>query len=293
MVARYSTGNRRIDTGLINVIVAGLFSYPVKSFRACSRQSLTMGIDGLHNDRRWMVVNQRGEFLSQRQLPKMATIGASLTNGQLQLELPSGANRRVAVPDAAEETISVSVWQDSCAAQSADEDVNDWLSTYLGRSCRLVYLPVSSRRGVQGFATQQVGFADGYPLLLTSTASLHELNQRLMKKGIDAVSMNRFRPNLVVEGDEALTPFAEDGWASLSINGIRLVNAKPCGRCMVTTVDQQSGEKQPGREPLTTLSEFRTDSAGEVLFGINLVPEVVGTEPARLSVGDRLQIQLR
>lgn len=277
----------------MNVIVAGLFSYPVKSLRACQRQMLTMDAEGLHDDRRWMVVNQRGEFLSQRQLPKMATIGASLTNGQLQLELPSGESRRVAVPDAAEEPVSVKVWQDSCAAQVADDEVNEWLSTYLGRVCRLVYLPVSSRRAVQGFAEQRLGFADGYPLLLTSTASLNELNQRLLKKGIDAVSMNRFRPNLVVEGDDPLTPFAEDGWASLTIGGLRLVNAKPCGRCMVTTVDQQSGEKQPGREPLATLSEFRTDSAGEVLFGINLVPELSGTEPARLSVGDRLQIQLR
>jgi len=277
----------------MNVTITGLFNYPVKSFRASPQQRLTVSTAGLHGDRRWMVVGEKGDFLTQRQLPEMATISALSLAAGLLLETPTGDSFRVPVPDEDADTLAVQVWRDNCVAQLAADEVNGWLSAYLGRACRLVYLPADSYRVVQGFADNLVGFADGYPLLLTSTASLSELNRRLNSKRVDAVPMDRFRPNLVVDGDDLLKPFAEDEWASLTIGDLRLVNAKPCGRCTVTTVDQQSGDKQRTREPLRTLAEFRSDDDSEILFGINLVPEIAAGGTATLAVDDQLQVELR
>lgn len=280
----------------MQVTVTGLFNYPVKSFRACAQTELIVNSSGLDGDRRWMLVNGKGEFLTQRQLPIMATISVACEANGLMLETVTGDAIRVITPAPDAPTRQVQVWQDSCAAQGVSPAVDNWLSATLGRPCHLVYMPPSCRRPLRGFAGNTLGFADGYPLLLTSTASLRDLNNRLQSRGIDAVPMSRFRPNLVVDGQD-LMAFAEDEWAALSIGDLRLVNAKPCGRCMVITTDQQSGDKQRNREPLATLREFRTDAAGEVLFGINLVPETLpATAGLQLShsiaMGDQLQVRL-
>ncbi|RLA09943.1 MAG: MOSC domain-containing protein [Gammaproteobacteria bacterium] len=277
----------------MKVTVDGLFNYPVKSLRARSQQQLTLDAAGLQGDRRWMIVDDKGGFITQRQCPKMATLSAMPVADGLKLENLAGEVIAVRIPGAGAPALTVQVWQDSCLAKSAGEEVDRWLSDYLGQSCHLVYMPEDCRRLVNGFMNNLVGFADGYPLLLTSTASLDELNRRLSKKGADAVPMSRFRPNLVVEGGELLEAFAEDGWAALTIDGLRLVNAKPCGRCMVITTDQLTGEKHRRREPLTTLREFRIDAEGEILFGINLVPEFSGLQQSQaIKLGDWLQVHL-
>lgn len=277
----------------MQVEVVGLYRYPVKSLGAVAEKSLTLDVTGLRDDRRWMVVDDRNRFLTQRQRPGMATLCARQVAGGLELTTEAGDAIKVAAPARHGASIEVQIWGDNCAAQPAGEEVNQWLSDYLQRSCRLVYLPLESQRTVAGFGGNRVGFADGYPLLLTSRASLAELNQRLARKGIDPVPMARFRPNIVVDAPE-LRAFAEDYWSSLISGqaGAKLLNAKPCGRCMVITTNQSSGERHPAREPLATLSEFRTDEEGEVLFGINLVPQFSpSADQAVIHLNDRLDIE--
>ncbi len=273
----------------MQVTVTGLFTYPVKSFRGVSQAQLGVSASGVADDRRWMLVDANGKFLTQRQLPAMATIAAQLLPDGLCLEVGT-EQRLVPIPGAGSPSAKVSVWQDECLAAEVDDEVNRWLSGVLGRPCQLVFLPAVFPRIVHGYAANQLGFADGYPLLLTTESSLAALNRRLTNKGIDSVSMSRFRPNLVV-ADDALPAFAEDCWQGLTLGNLRLVNAKPCGRCMVVTTDQLTGGRQAGREPLATLREFRTDSSGEVLFGINLVSEMSNSEVVTIALGDQLQIE--
>jgi uncharacterized protein YcbX len=159
------------------------------------------------------------------------------------------------------------------------EEVSQWFSEFLELSCQLVYMPDNSYRPVNSrYAShnQQVSFADGFPFLLISEASLQDLNERLDQP----IPMNRFRPNLVVSGCEA---FAEDSWRSIRIGSIPFHVVKPCERCLITTVDQAQGIR--GKEPLQTLAQYRL-SNGKILFGQNLIPAELGT----LQVGDSVEI---
>lgn len=280
----------------MKVICSDLIRYPVKSLRGLTVPNFEIAAAGLKADRRWMVVDAKGSFLTQRQLPRMASL--SVTEQAQGLLLGGGGAQGfersclVEKPADSDARIEVTVWGDKCHALVAKQHVNQWLSDELERPCRLVYLPLSSPRQVQGFDKSHLAFADGYPLLLTSQASLRELNQRLTNKGVPAVSMDRFRPNLVVDSDLDLEPFVEDRWASLTLGNLRLINAKPCGRCMVVTTDQRSGVRDAAREPLATLRQFRMDPQGEICFGINLVPEFLGgATEAIIKTGDQLEVQ--
>ena len=287
-----------VENNIVKVICSDLFRYPVKSLRGVAAPALKMSAAGLHEDRRWMVVDDKGQFLSQRQLPKMATLSVVDDAQELYLRADAvfgtGRECRIERPENNGAPIEVTVWGDQCQALLAKESVNQWLTTELERPCRLVYMAPASFRGVRGFSEKGVGFADGYPLLLTSETSLQALNRRLISKGEAQISMDRFRPNLVVDKVTDLAPFAEDRWASLTLGDLRLVNAKTCGRCMVITTDQVSGRRGANREPLATLREFRTDAQGEVCFGINLVPEFInGAIEATIQPGDELEVQWR
>ena len=280
----------------MKVVISGLVYYPVKSLRGVNSPSLKMSPMGLHDDRRWMVVDHQGNFLSQRQIPKMAMLSASVIGDGLQLssdtQLGSGRQITVERPVDTGSCMPVTVWGDQCQGSLVDERVNQWLSNELDHPCQLVYMPPTTSRPVQGFADNRVGFADGFPLLLTSQASLRALNERLKNNRQSAVTMDRFRPNLVVEGDSALEPFAEDRWASLTLGNLRLINARACGRCVVVNTDQTSGVRDTDRQPLATLREFRMDSAGEICFGINLVPALInGATEAIIRPGDQLEVQ--
>ena len=279
----------------MKVICSDLICYPVKSLRGLAVPSFEIAGAGLKADRRWMVVDEKGRFLTQRQLPRMARLSATEQGGGLRLAT-GGAQEcerscLVERPVDSDTRIKVTVWGDQCQAVVAKQHVNQWLSDELEFPCRLVYLPLTSPRLVQGFGNNHLGFADGYPLLLTSQASLRQLNQRLSDKDVSPVSMDRFRPNLVVSALD-LEPFAEDRWASLTLGNLRLINAKPCGRCMVVTTDQRSGVRDAAREPLATLRKFRMDPQGEICFGINLVPEFLGgATEAIIKTGDQLEVQ--
>lgn len=254
--------------------ISRIFVYPIKSCRGIEVSEAELTWRGLANDRRYMLVDAAGRFLTQRRHPRMALIetdfaprGLTVTApGREPLSLPLGPEA------AAGETCSVRIWADTVEATLAHADVNIWFSEFLGFACGLVYLADHQHRPVPNQAAQfddEVGFADGAPLLLLSDASLEGLNRRLEVP----VEVERFRPNLVVGAD---TPHAEDDWRSIRIGAARLDVAWSCSRCVLTTIDPATGEKDPGGDPLTTLQSYRRRD-GKVYFGQNLIPRALGT----------------
>jgi hypothetical protein len=260
------------------VTVSEVRVYPVKSAAGLSVPRARVGDRGFEHDRRFMVVDAAGQVLTQRALPRMALLRVSLDGARLHIEAPGA--RRLALPLRPEAGARrrVEVWGDRCEALALGEDAARWLSDFLGLPCELVHMPDASVRPTDpAFGPGRVGFADGFPFLLASGSSLAELARR----GAD-VPMARFRPNLVVDG---APPFAEDGWSRLRVGAIPLRVAKPCGRCLVTTVDPATGAFA-GPEPLAALATFRR-AGGEVLFGVNLVHEATGT----IAVGDEVVVE--
>ncbi len=265
-----------------NLILSELYLYPVKSLRGIAVQAWEVDAFGLRFDRRWMVVDQNGRFLTQRQLPHMAKISTALdpVSGALTLRHPQLGEINVPKAPEAPSRKEVTVWRSHVQAVPVDSGVDEWLSEAIGKPCQLVWFPDDEVRQVNlkhARKGEKTAFSDGYPFLLISQGSLDDLNSRLPAP----VSMRRFRPNLVVSG---CPPFAEDSWRSISIGGIPFRIAKPCSRCVVTTVDPDTGEKT-GNEPLKTLFTYRKHG-NEAWFGQNAIHEGQG----KLKVGDRVQV---
>ncbi len=267
--------------------LSGLFVYPVKSLRGCAVPHAEIDALGLVGDRRFLVVDPAdGRFLTQRTHPRMATIATALT--ATDLTLTSASHGAISVPRASAATAplrSVSVWKSSdLLAEDCGDEVARWLGQCLGTSARLVRIgPRFLRPILKPSATpgDHVAFADAFPFLAISEASLHDLNDRLIAQHAEPVPMARFRPNLVLAGTP---PFAEDTWPQLRIGTIRFRAGGPCARCIMTTTDQESGERL-GPEPLRTLATYRRDSSDptDVNFGQNLIHE---TKSGLLRVGD-------
>ncbi len=261
------------------ISVSALTIYPVKSLGGVQLQSVHLDRFGFAGDRRWMVVNENHRFLSQRELAAMALITAELTHSGLRL----GSGKQsllVSQPQASAPSLRVQVWEDSVVALDAGSEAAEWLSERLGRSCKLVYMTEDVHRYVDGLYAREgetVSFADGFPVLLISQASLDDLNSRLDTP----VPMNRFRPNLVVQGCEA---FAEDNWRRVRIGGVEFTVAKPCSRCVMPSIDQVTATKNS--EVLQVLAGYRRADDRQVYFGQNLVYSGIG----ELSVGDTLEI---
>ena len=249
--------------------LSALYRYPVKSLAGQAVERAQLDGFGLEGDRRWMLIDRKGRFLSQRELPRMALITPRLTSEGLLLKAPELADQVVMRPDPEAERIRVQVWEDRCAAQPVDATTDLWLSDFLGTPCRLVYMPEETVRPVDPRYARngdRAAFSDGFPLLLISQASLDDLNRRLEQP----LPMIRFRPNLVVTGCE---PYAEDGWRRLRIGEVTLRVVKPCSRCKITTVDPYTGET--GVEPLKTLAGYRREGK-QVYFGQNLLHDGPG-----------------
>ncbi|HNC75944.1 MAG TPA: MOSC domain-containing protein [Pseudomonadales bacterium] len=260
--------------------VSELYLHPVKSCGGHAVERVALDPQGPRGDRRWMVTDPTGQFLTQRELARMALIQVGVTDSGITLRAPGFDTLTVMTPpqEQASERL-VTVWRDQCRALLADAAANQWFSDFLQRPAQLVHLPDSSRRPVDpryATASDQVSFADGFPLLLIGAASLDELNSRLDQP----VSMRRFRPNLVVSGGAA---FAEDGWRRLRIGTITFRVAKPCARCAIPGIDPDSG--QTTTEPLRTLARFRRRD-GVIYFGQNLLHDGPGT----LTVGDPVEL---
>lgn len=253
----------------VRLRVDGLYCYPVKSCGGTSLVTATVGPRGIVGDRQWMVVDETGQFVTQRELHRMALVSPRLDTGRLELTAP-GMPLLTVKPAVRADRVDVSIWSDRCAAIDEGPSAAEWLSAFLGVRCRLVRFPEDATRGVDpeyAGPDDQVGFADGFPFLLASCASLDDLNRRLAR----ALPMNRFRPNIVVSGGDA---FQEDRWKRIRIDGITFGVVKPCARCVITTVDQTTGEA--AREPLRTLATFRTVAGRGVMFGQNLVHDQSG-----------------
>ncbi|VFT39280.1 molybdenum cofactor sulfurase [Pseudomonas aeruginosa] len=259
--------------------LSALYRYPIKSSAAESLERVALDALGVVGDRRWMAVDtETGRFFTQRLLPQLGRIQARWAAPEvLRLNAPGMSELSLEVPAADANLRGVTVWRDTLQAPDAGDAAADWLTRFLGRPTRLVHIPEARARQVDtGYAEpgQKVHFADGFPLLLIGQASLDDLSQRVGRP----LEMLRFRPNLVVEGSAA---FAEDGWKRIRIGSVEFVVAKPCSRCILTTLDPATGERNEDREPLTTLKTYR-EKDGAVLFGQNLIALGQGS----LEVGD-------
>ena len=262
----------------VDVTVSGLFSYPVKGCRGTAHANARILATGLLHDRQWMVVDARSspaQFLSQRECPHMATINVeAMLAGGLRLSSDNGDTIDVAAPTNGL-PLKVRVWNHETVAQDAGDPAAQWLGQHLdpGTShVRLVRFHPDMQRDCNATYAGDSGahtfFADGFPLLITSTSSLDDLNQRMRRSPANAMPMNRFRPNLVLSG---LPAWDEDHIDTLSIGDVVLRLAKPCVRCQVTTTDQTSGSRL-SEEPLVTLARFRNNpDFGGVTFGWNAV----------------------
>ncbi len=248
--------------------VSELAIYPVKSFAQVLLNSAFVDRFGLSQDRRWMVVGENGKFVTQRQYPKMCLVQQVLTEHGIQLSVAGVPDLMVSEPP---ESMSreVTVWGDHCSALDSGDEVANWISRFIGITCRLVFFPENEFRQVDlayAQAGDQTAFSDGFPLLLISQASLDDLNKRLELP----IEMARFRPNLVVSGCDA---FAEDGWKRLRIGTVTFRVVKPCSRCVIPCINPLTGKR--GKEPLQTLSQYRRRD-NEVFFGQNVIAESTG-----------------
>ena len=277
MSGNHATPGPRRTHHETTTFLSGLNVYPIKSCGGIPVEEWEVDERGLRHDRRWMLVDETGCFISQRELPRMALVKVRIESDGLIVDAPGMASLSVPFVPPDGRAVLARVWGDLVEGQAVDDD--SWFSEFLGVSCRLVYLPDEAVRKVDPAYAEpgdRVGLADGFPFLLISEASLAYLNARLEQP----LPMNRFRPNLVVGGCE---PFAEDGWRGVRIGQLTFRVVKPCARCTITTVDQESATK--GKEPLRTLARFRR-AGNKVLFGQNLIHNETGT----LRIGDPVQI---
>ena len=260
--------------------LSSLTHYPIKACRGFDVDSSSVELMGLQYDRRMMVVTPDGEFLTQREYPKLALVTPSQSDGVVTLSAPEFDSVRFSIKSSGVTTL-VNIWK-SKGVQAVDQGdrPSEWFSDWLGTPVRLVHIADGFKRKVSpNYAVtpnDHTGFADGYPILIISEESLSDLNSRMET----SVPMNRFRPNIVVKGCE---PFAEDTWERIKIGDVEMAVVKPCARCVVTTIDKNTLEKS--KEPLKTLNKFRKQIGG-AMFGMNVIPLNEG----RLEVGLSVQV---
>ena len=267
------------------VRLASIHIYPMKAARAVDLDESVVEPWGLAGDRRWLLVDEDGRFVSQREERSLARV--VVTYGPLAETISVSAagfpGRQIAAPAAGAPMLKVTVWGSTVLAAAAGPEGDAWFSAYLGRPVCLVYLDDPTRRPIDpeyGRDGDVVSFADGYPLLLTSTGSLDELGRWLTEDGGQPVPMTRFRPSVVVTG---APPWAEDRWRRIRIGAVEFRIVKPCGRCVVTTTDQITGERGP--QPLKMLGRRRR-LGQELVFGQNMIPD----GPGVIRAGDPVEI---
>jgi uncharacterized protein len=259
------------------LIIQDIFIYPIKSLGGIRVSEAVVEEKGFQHDRRWMLVDQKGMFISQRDFPQLALLAVRVEVNELVVFHKKDQEKAVKIPVdlASGPELMVTVWDDQVLAKTVDPGLDQFFSDFLGFRVRLVVMPEKSRRKVDpryAVNGESVSFADGMPYLIIGQESLNDLNSRLE----DPVTMDRFRPNLVFTGG---VPYIEDSLRKIKIGELDFQIVKPCARCVMTTVDQASGIK--GKEPLKTLASYRTFN-NKVYFGQN----VVALQSGKIRVGD-------
>jgi len=258
-----------------NYVLSEIWIYPVKSLGGISCSVAEVKQKGLHNDRRWMLVDDQGRFMTQRKMPRMTLFKTFMVGDLVEIRYEGDS---MSLPQVSEgPAVRCQVWSDEVEVVEANPEYHAWFSKRLGFSCRLVFFPEGqTRRTNPVYAESEVSLADGYPILIIGQSSLDDLNQRLS----EPVKMNRFRPNLVFTGG---MPYEEDSWNHFRIGSSSFAGVKPCDRCVLTTVNPETGET--GREPLLTLSRYRIQNE-KIYFGQNVVPIELG----KINVGDEISL---
>jgi uncharacterized protein len=266
--------------------LSALSLHPLKSSAALPVEALEIEPRGPRFDRRWLVVDADGRFVTARAVAELVLVRAEPLGAGLRLSAPGMASLDVVPPPVDAPRLPVTIWKDTVDAPRADSAADAWLSAFLQREVRLVHMDDAARRAVDpayGHEGDEVSFADGYPLLAISQAALDGLNARLVDAGCAPVTMAHFRPNLVIDGVDA---HAEDGWRRVRIGGIDFDAVKPCTRCVFTTVDPVLGRRRDDGQPLDILKDYRRTPAG-ITFGMNLIARGTGT----LRVGDAVTLR--
>lgn len=259
--------------------ITGIFIYPIKSLGGISLKEADMEQKGLKYDRRWMLIDAEGTFVSQRKYHSLALLSVIINNDTLYIAHKNDTSVSInfTIGEQTGTPIDVTIWDDQCSGIEVSTTVSEWFSHFMGMDVKLVEMPQEERRQVDPrYAKEEdlVGFADGFPSLLIGQSSLDLLNNQLETP----VKMDRFRPNFVFTGGE---PHIEDTFDNFQIGGIPFAAVKPCARCVLITIDQQTADK--GSEPLKTLAGYRTRNK-KVMFGQNLLHGELGT----LRIGDEL-----
>jgi uncharacterized protein len=270
------------ESSVSKMILTQIWIYPVKSLGGYRVKTATVAQKGLQYDRRWMLVDEFGNFMTQRMFPQMALFKISgevvgkeiifiVTKDKDSIELPGYFDTK--------EVIQSKVWDDDVIVNEVSNTHSDWFSHHLGMKCRLVYFPEDRPRPVDPryeVNKENVSLADGYPYLIIGEKSLEDLNSKMELP----VPMDRFRPNMVFSGG---LPYEEDKWRDFTIGNNRFMGTKPCSRCVLTTINQETAEK--GKEPLRTLAKYRKWD-NKIFFGQNVIAVDHGT----INEGDEIQL---
>jgi uncharacterized protein YcbX len=260
--------------------ISRLYIYPIKSLGGISLTTARITDRGLEHDRRWLLIDEHNRFLSQREDAQMALFKQQINNGAFTVTYTAdGTSIKIPLHPLKQDVAEVTIWDDICTAQYVSDAVDEWFSDKLGINCRLVYMPDDTLRQTDLRYTNEgtiTSFADAYPALIIGQASLDDLNSRLATP----LPMDRFRPNIVFTGGE---PYSEDTMHHISINGMDMYGVKLCARCIMTTIDQTTAQKN--KEPLKTLATYRR-KGNKILFGQNLTVQGSGL----LNVGDELTV---
>jgi hypothetical protein len=276
------------------MIVSELCIYPIKSCQGIKLEQAEVTPQGFAWDRQFMLVTEKGRFLTQRQYPDLAKVKVKLEEKTISLSVQDDSVEPITFsPTLSGQEKEVEIWGDRTIAIDQGDEVAEWFQTVLAldsrKKCRLVrQSPKHIRLVNRQYASENepVSFADGYPFLLTATASLAELNRRIhdiYNQQALLIPMNRFRPNIVIDTEE---PFVEENWQLIKIGAVKFASLKPCSRCIITTTDQQTGIRNQFKEPLRTLSTFRQFGEQGVMFGENMIPHNTGI----VKIGDPLEI---
>lgn len=262
--------------------LSGLYIYPVKSLGGISLNEAEIEDRGLKYDRRWMLIDNEGTFVTQRKHSSLALLQVSIEKDRVTITHKEDPAQNISfiTGEQSGAPIPVKIWDDQCTALEVNSNVSQWFTDFMKMEVRLVEMPANEKRHVDPrYAKNEeiVSFADGYPCLLIGQGSLDGLNEKLDQK----IKMDRFRPNFVFTGGE---PHAEDSFLEFDLSGIQFTAVKPCARCVLTTIDQQTGAK--GVEPMKTLAGYRTINK-KVMFGQNLIHSGSGT----IRVGDQINVK--